>query len=342
MGSWIDKKYISIFGSAARNFKWKSSTLANCSCPLCGDSTTNKFKARLYFVEKNNRYNIFCHNCGASQSFGNFLKIVNPALHDEYSKEVFAENLEQKKDVQQEKQIHFQVPKFLQNDSVLANLKRISQLRDTHPAKKYIEYRKIPSNFHYKLFYTPKFKGWINTIIPNKFPDLKMDEPRLVIPFLDQEKNVFAVQGRSFGNSMPKYFTIKFDDSKPKIFGLDSVDFDKEYYIVEGPIDSLFIDNSIAMAGSDIQINESFLPNININAVLIYDNEPRSIQIISKMEKSLQKGLSIVIWPESIKFKDINDMILSGMTVNDIRFFIKSNIYNGLAGLLQLQKWRKI
>lgn len=341
MSSWIDKKYISIFGSSARNFKWKSATLANCSCPLCGDSASNRFKARLFFVERNSRYNIFCHNCGASLSFNNFLKTVNPSLYDEYAKEIFAENLQNKP--QEEVKIQpFEVPKFLQSDSVLSSLKRISQLKENHPAKRYVESRKIPHNQHYKLFYAPKFRFWINTIIPKKFPISESDEPRLIIPFLDEDKNVFAVQGRAFGNSTPKYYTIKFDEQKPKIYGLDTVNFDKEYYIVEGPIDSLFLDNCLAMAGSDIQINESFLPNININAVLIYDNEPRSIQIISKMEKVLQKGLKIVIWPENIKFKDINDMVLNGMTVSDIRFFIKSNIYSGLAGLLQLQKWRKI
>lgn len=341
MSSWIDKKYISIFGSSARNFKWKSSTLANCSCPLCGDSTSNKFKARLYFVEKNNRYNIFCHNCGASLSFSNFLKTVNPALYDDYAKELFVENIQNKSPTENKLPI-FEVPKFLQHDSVLSSLKRISQLRENHPAKKYVEYRKIPSNQHYKLFYTPKFRHWINSIIPNKFQRIDTDEPRLIIPFLDKDKHVFAVQGRAFGNVDPKYYTIKFETTSPKIYGLDTINFDSEYYIVEGPIDSLFINNCLAMAGSDIQINESFLPNININAVLIYDNEPRSIQIISKIEKSLQKGLRVVIWPENLKFKDINDMILSGMTISDIRFVIKTNIYSGLAGTLQLQKWRKV
>lgn len=342
MSVWIDKKYISIFGTTARNFKWKSGTLANCSCPLCGDSSQNKLKARLYFFEKEAKYFIFCHNCGASTSLRNFLKQINPSLYDEYSKETFIEsNKEKSNNSNQEVKISIQNPKFLERGGILSGLKRISQLKVNHPAKKYIDNRKIPHNLHYKLFYAPKFKQWVNTIVPNKFKDLNSDEPRLVIPLLDENKNAFGIQGRSFFKSEPKYYTIIFDETKPKIFGLDTVDFNREYFIVEGPIDSLFINNCLAMVGSDFSSVETLLPNINTNAVIIYDNEPRNKQITDKIEKTIKKGFKVVLWPNNIIEKDINDMIINGMTCNDIRFVIKTNIFSGLEAMLKFQLWSK-
>ena len=46
-----------------------------------------------------------------------------------------------------------------------------------------------------------------------------------------------------------RYITIMLDEDSPKVFGLDRVNETEPIYIVEGPFDSLFLDNSIAMAG---------------------------------------------------------------------------------------------
>ncbi len=338
MSSWIDKKYITLTSGNLRNFKWKSTNLANSSCPLCGDSSSNKLKARLYFFEKNNSYFIYCHNCSASMSFRNFLKTYSPSLYDEYSRDLY---LETPKDKSQNTDIEIKSPKFFSQDSILKNIKKISQLKFNHPAKLYVENRKIPTHVHYRLYYVPKFKEWVNTLIPEKFKGIDKDEPRLVIPFFAEKKNVFAIQGRAFTNIEPKYYSISLDDAYPKIYGLDTVNFNKQYYISEGPIDSLFINNGIAMGGSDFRIDPNLLPNIFENGVVIYDNEPRNKQITAKMENTLKKGVKIVIWPETLKHKDINDIIKDGMSIPLLNHLIKENIYSGLEGLVKLNFWRK-
>jgi hypothetical protein len=333
---WLDRKYIDLCSAGLRNFKWKSSILANCSCPFCGDSTKNKLKARFYFFEKENGFNGYCHNCGESMGFDNFLKKFNLLLHSEYVRERFfetasTEHIEQKIEKIKMDAIHF-------NDKRLTNIKKISQLKANHPAKIYVNERQIPEKFHYKLYYTPKFKSWINELLPGKF-DAVYDEPRLVIPFFDKDKKMYAVQGRSFGNIEPKYYSIILNDNYPKIYGLDTIDYNRRYYILEGPIDSLFIPNSLGMAGSDFTFD---LPNIYNNAVVIFDNQPRNSEIIRKMEACLNNGLQIVIWPDTLEHKDINDMIKSGMSSNDIMFIIKQNTFKDLAGILKLKKWNKV
>lgn len=331
MTIWLDRKYINLYSSHVRNFKWQNETTARCSCPICGDSKTNKFKARMYFINDGKGYRIHCHNCGASMNFRGFLKTINNELFEQYNRELILE-----KYGEPEKQtFNFTRPKFAAAGNPLNQLKRISQLTSSHPVKLYVEGRLIPHNKHYKLFYAPKFNEWTNSMVPGKL-NTDRDEPRLVIPFLSETKEMFGYQGRALNNSKLRYITIILDESKPKIYGLDTVDYNKTFYIVEGPIDSLFLDNAIAMAGSDTNIN------FNSNAVFVYDNEPRNREIVQKLEKIIERNFSVVIWPDSIKYKDINDMALNGMSQHDIMSVISSNTYTNLQAKLKFMQWKRV
>jgi len=331
MTLWLDRKYINLYSSHVRNFKWQSDTTARCSCPICGDSKTNKFKARFYFISDDKGYRIHCHNCGASMVFRSFLKMSNNELFEQYNRELILE-----KYGNGEKQtFNFTRPKFAASGSPLNRLKRISQLPVDHPAKIYVEGRLIPHNKHYKLFFAPKFNEWTNSMIPDKLNASK-DESRLVIPFLSETKEMFGYQGRALSDSKLRYITVIIDESKPKIYGLDTIDYNKTFYIVEGPIDSLFLDNAIAMAGSDTSMD------FNSNAVFVYDNEPRNREIVKKIEKVIEKNFSVVIWPESLKFKDINDMALGGMSLHDIMSIISANTYTNLQAKLKFTQWKKV
>ena len=167
------------------------------------------------------------------------------------------------------------------------------------------------------------------------------DHPRLIIPFRDKEGEVFAYQGRAFGNENPKYITIKLDEDADKIYGLDRVTKDKEVLVVEGPLDSLFLDNCIAVAGADFSKPLSIDGRLMLNGELtvIFDNEPRNKEICKQMVKTISQGRKIVIWPDNIEEKDINDMVLADIPVEDI---IKTNTYHGAAAQIRFAEWRKI
>lgn len=335
MSIWLDRKYVNIISSQLRNFKWLDTTRARASCPLCGDSNNNKRKARLYFLGDKDHYHTYCHNCFGNLPFGKFLERINSETYKEYTLECIKEkagNLE--KPVEQK--LSFKPPKFMSVGSPLKQLRKISQLPPDHFAKKYVESRKIPTQYHYKLFFAPKFNEWVNTIIPDKLPS-NYDDPRLVIPFFNENKEMFALQGRALNQSKQRYITIVLDITKPKIYGLDTVDFNKTFYIVEGPIDSLFLPNCIAMAGSDIPLD-----CIDNNGVFVYDNEPRNKEILTKIKNMIDKGRKVVIWPNSLEAKDINEMILSGLSQNDIVDVISSNTYTHLEAQLKLVSWKKV
>lgn len=338
---WIDQKYIGLISNRVERFKRVNATLYNLRCPLCGDSKTNKTKTRGYIMDKPVVGTVYyCHNCHESISLGNFLKRIDSGVAEQYKREKFLEKNGSKEEQKVEKPdiSKVTVPVFLRGDSPLKSLKKVSQLPHDHPVKLYVQKRRIPTSVHYKLFYAPKFKGWVNTIIPEKF-DAENDEPRLIIPLLDRDKKMFGFQGRGFKKDGIRYITIMIDDTKPKVFGLDTIDEKGKIFVVEGPIDSMFLPNCIAMAGSAINLEDIFPNKPKEEIVIVMDNEPRNKQIVSQIDKYIDLGYSVCIWPDNINEKDINDMVLTGMDPEGI---ILQNIKRGLTAKAALTQWKKV
>ena len=195
---------------------------------------------------------------------------------------------------------------------------------------------------HSKLFYAPKFKTWTNKLKPDKFDLSKKDEPRLVIPFVDQGGNLFVYQGRAFFDVEPRYITIILDEEKPRVYGLDRIDLKQQVYVVEGPIDSMFLHNCLAMGGAHLDKTTTQIGLKPERTTVVYDNEPRNKDIVAAIEKAIDKGYNVCIWPEDIQHKDINDMINSGMTSQQIEQLIDSNTYRDLLAKMKLTQWKKI
>ena len=327
MSSYIDLKYIMMVSPRLDKFKRVRDNLFNFRCPYCGDSQKSQSKARGYFYRKKNDFFYRCHNCAKGTTFGKVLEYIDSETHKQYVMERWRGDAPNTK----EPEFNFKAPKFKKIDPKLENLTPINKLNTDHPARQFVESRQIPEEFYSDLYLCSKFFEWakIGTLVPRR-----QEHPRLVIPFRDETGEVFAAQGRAFGKETPKYLTVKFQD-KPKIFGLDRADLSRKIHVVEGPIDSLFVDNCLAMGGADF----GSLPE---DATIILDNEPRSREIIKRMENLIENNYELVIWPDSIPHKDINDMILAGMTSVDVQKLIKQNTYNGLQATARLSAWKRI
>ncbi len=336
MVDFVDLHYATMLSNRLERFRVRSTNpyKINFRCPACGDSQTSRTKARGWLLEKDNSFHFYCHNCGASQSFSFFLKSVDNLVYNDYISEKFVKKVSEKKPEETTlEKTKFEAPVF--NTNPLKKLKKISQLSVDHPLKKYIVKRGIPPEHHYRMFYAQKFKTWINSIIPNKFENVGKDEPRLVIPFIDKRGKVFGVSARGFDPKGIRYITIMFDD-RPKIFGLDKVDFNKPYFVVEGALDSMFLSNAVAMAGAEG--STAALQNVN-NATFVFDAEPRNREIHKRMEKIIRNGYKICIWPSDVPAKDINEMVLAG--ANNVEEIIRNNTYTSLEANLKLMTWRK-
>lgn len=337
MVDFVDIQYAQMLSGRLDNFKIRNTNpyKINFRCPICGDSQKSRSKARGWLLERDNKFSFYCHNCGTSQGFSYFLKGQDQQLYNDYVADKFvgkANNTIKDTKEPDDKQFKTKAPVFNKTNP-LSKIKKVSQLKHDHAVKRYIQKRQIPTQHHYRLYYAQKFKTWINSVVPNKFENIGKDEPRLVIPFLDERGNCFGVSARSFDpNSTLRYIIIMFDE-RPKIFGLDKVKMDEPYYIVEGAIDSMFLSNAIAMNGAEGNGNSA-----NENGVYVFDAEPRNKEINGRMEKVIKNGHKICIWPTDVPGKDINEMFLAGVNPEKI---IEENTYQGLQAELKFAAWRK-
>lgn len=325
-------KYAKILGVSLDRFKIKNTNpfLAWCRCPLCGDSKKSKIKRRGFFYAKNQKLFYKCFNCSICISFTAFLKRQNSYLYQQYLLENFSETkLEEEKDQYEPKKI------YLPNLNKLIDIESLPQ---NHPAINYLKNRKIPIEFYSKFKYITNFVKWVSEILEK---EIKINEhPRLIIPFYDESHKIFAYQARAFGNEQPKYFTIKLDSEKEKIYGLNSVNISKPVYVLEGPIDSMFIDNSIAICDANYTTNNyvKSLPN----KIIVPDQEPRNKEIVDNIEKVIKNGWNICLIQEKLPGKDINDWIKSGMTKKHILDLINNNVYSGLEASLIFYSWKRV
>jgi len=333
MSSYIDLKFINDLSGRLSQFKKKTDYLFNFRCPHCGDSQKSKTKARAYLYRVKNDMFFKCHNCGQGQNLANFIKFVDPKLYESY----LLERYKKSAPATPKPKFDFKPTKFT-NQTPIDDLKSIKDLPEDHPARLYCVNRKIPEKYFDKLFLSDKFMTLVNEVKPNTYKITK-DHPRLIIPFYDTTGKIFAFQGRAFGKEQPKYLTIKLDENKQKVYGLDKVSFQKPIYITEGPIDSLFIDNCLAAGGADLFLKNK-IPNENIT--YIFDNEPRNKEIVKRMYKVIEQDFNVVIWPEDLQLKDVNDMIMSGLTKFELQDIISNNTYSKLSALTKLNYWKKI
>jgi len=337
MSVFIDRSFLLRVSPKLQRFTQKKEDLYNFRCPICGDSQKNKTKARGFIYKKNNDYFYMCHNCGASHSFYNFLDKVDSSLVKEYALERYKHGESgfsnyKKPEIEEAKT---STPVFRKKLS----LESIDSLPEEHFAKTYVQSRKIPENLYSQLYFAPDFRKFIQEYKVEQ-EGLKEGDQRLVIPFYDAEKNLVAVQGRALGESKLRYITIKLSDDSLKVYGLDRIDQDKMIYVVEGPIDSMFIENAVATADSNLESITKVLDKSKV--VLVFDNEPRNKEICKKIEHAIDNHFNVVIWPEFIESKDINDMVLEGFSPDEIQDFIDKNTFVNLRAKAEFVKWKKI
>ena len=328
---YIDVKYINLISSRLLKFKRVKPHLYNFRCPICGDSQKNKNKARGYFYQVKNNTNFKCHNCGINISFNNFLKQVDEPTHKQYAFEKFKEGHTGKNFVTSAPEEVFQNIKEVERKFKKKIKIDLPSAFDVLSSQSYLHGRAI---FEGDFYYARRFKEFVNTIKPKFFDDLSFDDSRIIIPLV-KDSELIGIQGRSLGPSSVKYITVMLNDDAPKVYGFDEIDEKEPIYIVEGPFDSTFLDNSIAMVGADLDIGSFGWSNY----IWVFDNEPRNREITDRISKTIDRGDKVVIWPSNIREKDINDMVLCGHQVKDV---VKYNTYQGLEAKLNFTTWKKI
>ena len=334
---WIEEKYINFLGHKLKLFKKVKHNQWSFRCPICGDSKSNAYKARggFYLHSRATSYTMGCFNCGASMSFSRFLKLQDPYLYNEYTIELYKAKQDLTSHIPSiDNQLKDKPNKKLK----LSNLECISDLDPNHPAVKYLVKRKISSKHWDKLYFVLRFKKWELEWRNENVKDIKDEHPRLIIPFFDKQGNITRISARSFGNENPKYIYMKVKDDASRVYGLDTVNPSKRVYVLEGPIDSLFIDNSIAVGSADLIVNE--LKEYN-DCVLVPDNQPRNPEVCKSIKKMVDSGHNVCLW-DTYWGKDINEMILNGHTEDEIKNLINKSTVHGIQAKLKFANWVKV
>jgi transcription elongation factor Elf1 len=339
----IDSKYVRLLSSRLRNFKQKKDYLWNFSCPICGDSQRNKTKARGYVFQKGTDLFYRCHNCGVSTNVGNLIKQVDGALHKEYVLERYSSgksnNARSANTV-----LNITPPRFdkVAKQKFFEHGEWVNALQSGHFCLDYVTKRKIPEKYFDKLLFTSHYKQFCDSLIPNHGKAI-LDDARLVIPFYDEYNDLIAISGRALETSDKtlRYVTIRTNESEEKLlYGLDRLDKSKPVKIVEGPIDSLFLSNCVASGDANLTIAAK---NVDSDKkILIFDNEPRNKEIVKMMQDAIKLGHDVVIWPDKIAGKDINEMVLSGLSPDEIESIISSNTFRNLEAQTKFVFWKKV
>ena len=352
MSIYLDVKYLTIISTRLEQYKKVHENLYNFRCPFCGDSKKDSTKARGYLIQSNKGEGLFfkCHNCSHVCSFADLLKKIDGHLHKQYIMEKLKENkftqnlfdkVSHKSQLDKSvfKPSRIVVPQYV--DSVLDTVSRLDKLPDDHPCKVYCVKRNIPYKMFPYLYYTNDFKAYVNSFHPGKFKTNPVPEERLIIPYFDKHGKCFAMQGRALDpNNNIRYFTIKVDEQNGnRVYGLDRIDFCKDVLIVEGPIDSMFLPNCLAVSGSDY--GDPIFEQLKPISTIVPDNEPRNKQVCQTIEKMIDRGFKVCLWPQGCSFKDINEAILKGYSVDTLTEMIKANTVQGVVGKIKFKLWRK-
>lgn len=337
---WIELKYASFISSSLEQCKDKSRDnllYLNFRCPLCGDSQKNRYKCRGWIHQSKNNLRFKCFNCGRAMTFNAFLRDFNGALYNEMKFEKFKEYRPNYVPPQKA-----EPKKSDKNVDTMFTIPTITSLELFHSARQYVIKRKIPVEKQDEIYYAESFYKWINEhVMPDRFDDktLKNDEPRIVFPLINKSRKLIGLQGRALDpKSTLRYITLMFSDDN-KIFGEHNLDKNKKTYVVEGPIDSMFLPNAIAMVGADANLDDVVNKQFT---TIIFDNEPRNREIVKRINKYISYGWSVCLWPSNIKEKDINDLILAGYSPEQVVSIVDSNTYQGLKAELKMKFWSNL
>ena len=335
---WVDTKYANLLSSKLERYSVKSHNpfLANFRCPICGDSSKNKSKARGYFYPNKAGLVMKCHNCGVTIGFSKLIEKLDYMLYQQYSLEKFGKkkienNLKNTFDFTAK----FKSKPILQLPDFIINLEEIKMVHGNKPpAVEYCMNRKIPEN-KFKYIYYIKDISRVSEIAIEYKDKIKTNEQRIVLPCLNRQGKPIGFGMRAMDDNKLRYMNIRLDENEPMLFGLERANFKQPLICVEGAFDSLFLSNSVAVNGSDMKKAMDILPD---DTIYVFDNQPRNREVCKKMKNIIKNGKKVCIWSNNIYGKDINDMAKIGYSVEKI---IYSNSYSNLEADLAFARWRK-
>lgn len=342
MSFFVDVKYLQLISPRFEGFHRKSEYLWNCRCFLCGDSQRKKTKMRGYFFRQKDRLIYKCHNCLRTHQIQTILKQFDPVLYKEYVMETYRDPHHQTrtanpKRVQSIPAVRFDTIK----QTAIEGAERCDYLPEQHHCRLYLTRRQIPVTRWSLLHYTDNYETVIRHLAPQELKKVRPDT-RLLIPFYDAYGVMTAISGRALAASAElRYVTIRIvDDTQKLVYGLERMKSNQPLIMTEGPLDSLFFPNAVASGDANLALAAERVQHEDL--YLVFDNERRNKEIVETMRKAIHAGYRVMFWPETIRGKDVNEMILNGHTCDELTQMIYRESASGLSAQTKLSFWKKV
>lgn len=308
----------------------KYQNVFNAECPICKEGKSLGRTRRLFYFPHKQYF--YCHNCVKSWKPFEWVKEVTSWTFAEIVKK----NNEKLGAVKPENTYKINRPAIIISSDIPDLPESSIDLSDSSQIDFYKENKYVKLALEYcsdrRLF------SAINSC-KTFFVSLedRIHKNRLTIPFYDDKKRVVCYQTRALTqNQFPKYLT-KFGEKE--LFGLNNVDTVIPYvFIFEGPIDSMFVKNGVAIAS--IAPTEKQLQQLNnligYEQIWVFDNDKNNKQTERKIEKHIKDNRRVFIWPkEFCKFKDFNE-ICSKLKIDEIPWkYVVENSACGPEALLK-------
>jgi transcription elongation factor Elf1 len=332
---WVDDKYTLMLSHTLERFSVvnQSPLKVVFRCPFCGDSRKSKTKTRAALFSTQDGTMFKCQNCDHSTNLRGVLKRVDQRMYGEYVAELFLKkNGDRVATVKELRKQTLRETAPIQPPTLeVPGLQKLSSLPADHPARAYWASRRLPTWAMDDAYWCAAYYKWVNDkVMHQKFGSraLNDDHGRIVFPFRNASRKIIGYTGRTIDGSEPKYAAVKVDPD-PSPFGAHRVDASRTVYVVEGPIDSLFLKNAVAMgtASRDVPYDDR---------VLVFDNEPRNEQIVAIVRRAIDRGERVVVWPPNFPHKDINDIVMAGLDPAEI---IRNRTFSGLRAKIEFGAW---
>lgn len=332
----------------------------NGRCPVCNEGSS-KTKKRFFCLEDHDHWTVYCHNCDLNTSFEKFLENNYPDDYENiraiYLKTYFEPkdknvNTYVHKKLEPTEEIHYYLKGYFDKNCIPLTKpqshEKLEKLRLY--ALKQMQKRLIPSRFIDEMFFC--YKGHFNW--------------RVIIPFINGRGLYYNFQARDIKpfpknqdeltpdqkidcqeRKDKKYIFAQFDDFElpdDKIYNQYRVSKTRTLYICEGIIDSMFIDNSVALCNANVLSERAeILKEQYEDRVWVIDSPWTDKTGFQKICKLLEMNEKCFIMPRDIQFnnkriKDINDLAIVQGVQNISHEFINTHIMkNGKLDIIKLK-----
>jgi hypothetical protein len=328
----IISKFYQFGGSPKYN---RGSNSYQASCPICREGKSWLKKQRCYYIVKKNI--IHCHNCGWH---GNPVNWIMEVSGDSFSQvmsssqdydTVNIENFSKPKN----KKIDYELPCDCIDIEDEEQLEFFNYEPVIKKALEVLNHRRLLSAINRPKKYYVTLNDFVH-------------ENRLIIPFYDENNKIVFYQSRKLLDSDKKAKYLSKKDSERSLFNIDKVDENIPYiFITEGPLDSTFIRNGIALAGISESGSDIFTEKQKLQIqlfplhelIFVLDNQWNDQTSKKKSKALLEAGKRVFVWPKEYReFKDLNDVCVAYKLDEFPYKFIQKNSYSGMTGKMKISE----